>query len=154
MNIAEGFQLEHPLLFLRWGASESELCDALPEGRRVVPGYVTAPCVSMGGLACQVGLHFRATESGGLAEVEIFRGGDLEVAVSFSDFQRHLEGAFGPSTETRPGDRGTTSHLWRIGDVRIVHELIYRFGDEEYVLIRAPEQPPFGAGPGDSISWP
>jgi hypothetical protein len=158
MNISEGFGLEQPPVLLRWGASEEELCALLPEARRVASGCLGSSGVSLGGLTNLVGLYLRPKEGGGLAEISLARTDyrdwlNADFVVSFNDFQSHLEATFGPSTETRPGDLGTTSHLWRIGGVVIVHMLNYRFGIEEYVRIKGPGQPPFGATPGDHILW-
>jgi hypothetical protein len=159
VDIAEGFHLEEPPVLLRWGATEQELRQLLPELRQVSAGYLTAPCLSMGGLAHQVGLHMRPSTGGRLAEIELFgidHGdyGPAELLRSFDEFESHLEATFGPSTETRPGGLGTTSHLWRASGVLIAHVLIYRFGHEEYVRLRAPGQPPFGGLPNDHIVWP
>jgi hypothetical protein len=113
-----------------------------------------AGCVSMGGVAHSIGLYVRPNEAAVLAEIGIFREGDLDLVVSFDDFQIHLEATFGPSNDTRTGELGTTSHRWRVGGAVIVHELNYRFGPEEQLRIKGPGQPPFGVTPGDHIVWP
>jgi hypothetical protein len=160
VNIAKGFDLERPLVQLRWGASEEELRVLLPAARQVAPGYVVSDCESMGCSSHRIGLHLNPKDDGGsLVEIEIFRADysnwlDADWVVSFNDFETRLEATFGPSTETRPGDLGTTSHLWRVDGVVIVHMLNYRFGYEEYVRIKGPGQAPFGDTPGDHIFWP
>ncbi len=60
MNIAEGFQIEVPNVFIRWGIDETELRILLePYGlRHITRGYFVLSCVSLNEMAHELGFHF------------------------------------------------------------------------------------------------
>jgi hypothetical protein len=74
MDLSDGFQIEEPEAFVRWGMTESELLATLPiTPRHVTTGYYVIDCTSLGGLHHVLGFHFRPRENGELRELEFFR---------------------------------------------------------------------------------
>jgi hypothetical protein len=131
-DIVSGFQLEQPQVLVRWSISEKQLQDLFRIGqlRRVTNGYYVTRCTSLGGLLHDLGFHFTPSVNGTLAEFELFGN-----EVSYEEFQSHLEGTFGPPTDTSPGTEGVPSHVWRIKDVQIAHRVQEHFGPAEYLRI-------------------
>jgi hypothetical protein len=109
MDISTGFQIEQPNIFVPWRITEPELLALGGDGlHHVTRGYYTAPCVSVGGLSCTLGFHFRPRGDGRLVELEFFR----RFAMPLADFQRHFESVFGPPTKTEGGNDGFPSLGW------------------------------------------
>jgi hypothetical protein len=156
VDIAMGFELEEPSVFLPWGGTQEELLALLaPAAPETSAGFIGLSCLILGGLRRGVSLYFRPKDGGRLALIRISDlGSQQEIVESFNELQRHLEATFGRSKDRRPGELGTTSHLWRIGSVRIAHELGYRFGHDEFAYIKAPGQPPFVGPPDSYVNWP
>ena len=137
MNIAEGFSIEQPDLFVPWNISEAELRRIFTGNRlcEVTRGYFTTSCVSLGGLSHELGFHFHPRAGGVLLELEFFRRAYPDQAASYHEFQRHLESTFGKPTTTTPGSEGFPTHAWKLPRVRIGHYIFDRFGPEEHVRI-------------------
>jgi len=62
-----------------------------------------------------------------LNELEFFHRSYKELEVSFEEFQKHFEAAFGKPTNERPGDQGLPSFCWNFTSVQIVHYVLDRF---------------------------
>ncbi|UCD31170.1 MAG: hypothetical protein JSV38_10160, partial [Desulfobacterales bacterium] len=60
MDIAKGFQIEDPNVFVPWSVSQSQLRELLSEHglRPITKGYFTITCKSMGGMQHELGFHF------------------------------------------------------------------------------------------------
>jgi len=137
MDISNGFQIEQPNIFVPWRITESELLALGGDGlHNVTRGYYTAPCVSVGGLSCTLGFHFRPPVDGRLVELEFFRRFAMPLADSYADFQKHFESVFGTPTKTEDGSDGFPSHTWLVHGARIVHYVFDRFGPEEHMRIQ------------------
>ena len=138
MNIAEGFQIEVPNVFVRWGIIETELRTLLePYGlRRITRGYFVLTCESLGGTAHELGFHFSPRSNSILAELEFFRRSYENQKASFDEFQKHFERFFGQPTKSIMGTEGFPSHTWELQGVRIVHYVYDRFGLEEHMRIQ------------------
>ena len=138
MNIAEGFQIEVPNVFVRWGVSETELQTLLEfYGLRCVArGYFVLSCKSLGGMAHELGFHFSPRSNGILTELEFFRRSYENQKASFEEFQKHFERFFGQPTKSTIGTEEFPSHAWELQDVRIVHYVFDRFGLEEHMRIQ------------------
>ena len=138
MDLSAGFQLEKPSVFVPWKISESSL-EELFEGcpiRKVTRGYYTVSCMSLNGLAHELGFHFHPPGGGALIELEFFRKSYADQQGSFSEFQKHLESTFGPPSVTNPGMEGFPSHVWKLKGAEVVHFVQDRFGPEEHVRIK------------------
>jgi hypothetical protein len=138
MDVSRGFEIEQPAAFVPWGISEAQFeQDFAALGlRHITRGYFTAHCVSLGGLPHELGFHFYPREGGGLNELEFFRSSHVSLAISFEDFQRHLEATFGEPTITVPEPGGFPSHTWQLRGADVVHFVIERFGPEQHVRIK------------------
>lgn len=137
MNIAEGFQIEVPDVFVSWGIREPDLRDLL-DGlglRHVTHGYYTLSCVSLGGMSHELGFHFFPRPGGILNELEFFRRSYDDQKASFDEFQSHFEAFFGKPTKEQKGAEGFPSYAWELNEVRIVHFVFDRFGPEEHMRI-------------------
>jgi hypothetical protein len=95
MDLASGFQIDSPNVFVPWGIREDELRSLLDAHglKCVTHGYYTLPCVSLDGLSHQLGFHFYPRSGGILNELEFFRRSYESQEASFSEFQEHFEGA-------------------------------------------------------------
>jgi hypothetical protein len=137
MNVSEGFQIEIPNTFVRWGISESELIVTLSaaQPRHVTAGYYTIECVSLGGLRHKLGFHFEPRVNGRLVELEFFRNENNYpgLASSFKEFQEHLEATFGTPTSK---DASMSMFTWSWRNTALKHFIQERFGPEEYVRLR------------------
>jgi len=138
MNIREGFQIENPPIFVPWKLREDELKKLFVGHplREVTSRYFTTTCISMGGLAHELGFHFYPRGAGVLLELEFFRRAYPDQAASYAEFQRHLESTFGQPTVTSPGSEGLPSCTWRLSGAEVVHFVFDRFGPEEHVRIK------------------
>ncbi|HEX8843263.1 MAG TPA: hypothetical protein VF791_01265 [Pyrinomonadaceae bacterium] len=138
MNIDEGFQIEVPEVFVRWGISEADLRGLLDAYglRHVTHGYYTLSCVSLGGMSHELGFHFFPRHNGILRELEFFRRSYDNLKASFDEFQSHFEAFFGEPTREQMGSEGFPSYTWEWKDVRIIHYVIERFGLEEHMRIQ------------------
>lgn len=138
MDISEGFQIEAPDVFVPWGIYESDLRGLLGSHglRHVTHGYYTLSCVSLGGLAHELGFHLYPRSSGMLNELEFFRRSYENQKASFDEFQKHFEISFGKPTKEQMGTEGFPSYLWNLEGARIVHYVIDRFGLEEHMRIQ------------------
>ena len=138
MDIAKGFQLDTPDIFIPWEIDEKTLTD-LFDGhslRHVTAGYYTTSCTSLNGLNCMLGFHFNPRQDGTLAGLEFFRADNIDRQKSFDDFQHHFETAFGPAQNITKGDEGFDQFEWMIDDVQIIHYMFDRFGLEEHMIIK------------------
>jgi len=138
MDIAKGFQIEQPKIFIPWKISETEL-KQLFDGqllRHVTHGYFTTTCTSLNGLSHELGFHFHPRGEGVLIEFEFFRKSYSDQAASYQEFQKHLETTFGLPNHTTPGSEGFPSHTWNLSGAQIVHFIYDRFGPEEHVRIK------------------
>ena len=139
MDLREGFPIDVPAVFVPWRVSEQELETLLrPVLRHVTDKYWTARVSVLGGLACNLGFHFRGMR-GGLSELEFFRDAYANQEQSFKEFQRYFEETFGPPTDQSPGTEGFPSYRWLVPGAEIVHLVFDRFGPEEHMRIRAVE---------------
>lgn len=136
LDLREGFAIEEPAVIVPWGATEDDILALLAPAspRRVTRGYITARVRVLGGLDCMLGFHYR--NAGRLSELEFFRAAPSLQRDSFDEFQRHVEQAFGPPSQTAEGDAGFPSHQWRLPGARIVHYVFDRFGPEEHLRIQ------------------
>ena len=136
VDLREGFRIDEPAVLVPWRVSEQELDELLgPALRHVTDKYWTARVSVLGGLACNLGFHFRG-KNGRLSELEFFRDSYSDQAASFDEFQRHFEKAFGPPRESSPGTEGFPSHRWLVPGAEIIHLIFDRFGPEEHMRIR------------------
>lgn len=137
MDISLGFEIEDPKVFIPWRISEGELKEILGESLRyITKGYYTVTCVSLNGMKHELGFHFKPRYFGKLFELEFFRRSYPDQKVSFEEFQKHFEGAFGTPSVTNRGEEGFPNYLWRLKNVEIVHYVFNRFGPEEHMRIR------------------
>lgn len=144
MDLAAGFQIEEPQVFVPWGLTESELRSRLPRAQRVTDGYFVAECTSLGGLNHQLGFHFEPRVQGRLVELEFFRRSHPDLRQSYDGFQAHLEATFGRPTDTAQGswDDAMPVHHWFQSGASITHLVIDRLGPEEHVRIKVSMSPP------------
>ena len=138
MEIDKGFQIEEPPVFVPWKVREDDLKELFPGHSvcEVTNGYFTTSCVSMGGLAHELGFHFHPRGGGVLIELEFFRRAYPDQAASYSEFQKHLESTFGEPTSTSPGTEGFPSCTWKLNGAEVLHFVFDRFGPEEHVRIK------------------
>jgi hypothetical protein len=140
MDIVSGFQLEHPRILLRWDITERELEETFQgqDLRRIgSDGYHLPRCKSLGGLSHSLGVSFDRTK-GRLSEIALAIR-DVPIEVSYDEFQRHLEAAFGPSEITSVGTEGFPNHTWLLKGGKIEHYVIEHFGPAENVKITPSE---------------
>jgi hypothetical protein len=136
VDLAHGFQIEEPAVFVPWGVSEPELLALLPsKPRHVTDGYYVIECTSLAGLRHMLGFHFQPRTNGKLVELEFFRRAYPDLRASFDDFESHLEATFGPPDTSVPGDQGLPNYTWRRGAASVRHLVFDRFGPEEHVRI-------------------
>jgi len=135
MDLQSGFQIEDPQVFIPWHIGEDAVRALLPSVKTVTNGYLTMECVFLHGLQHQLGFHFDRPRDGRLVEFEFFRLSYPDLEASYSEFQRHLEAAFGRPARSRLGDEGFPSHEWSNGGAAIRHYVLDRFGPEEHVRI-------------------
>src|SRR5690349_3662186 len=122
VNVADGFEIEEPAVFVPWGVTEDGSLQVLPATpRHVTSGYYVIACTSLGGLQHQLGFHFRPRQGRRLAELELFH----------TD-ARDLNGS--PTTE-EVGDADLAAYGWTLGPTRVRHYVFERFGPEEHVRI-------------------
>jgi len=140
MDLAKGFQIEEPNIFVPWEIHEAQFQQEFKglQLRRVTHGYFTTHCTSLSGLSHELGFHFypRHTGNGKLLEFEFFCMSVADLAASYDEFQCHLEQTFGPPALTGQGSEGYPSHSWIVPGAEIVHFVQERFGPEEHVRIR------------------
>lgn len=132
MEIAKGFQLEQPRVFVGWGITRDEL-EGLFAGTdlKQVDGFYfyLAGCVSLGDLSR--GIEFRfSRRSERLYEIG-FRVHADSIEESFPKLQQHLEATFGAPTMTSAGEEGFPDHIWLVHGVRIEHNVHEHFGPAE-----------------------
>lgn len=138
MDIAKGFQIEDPNVFVPWSVSQSQLRELLSEYglTHITTGYFTITCKSMGGMEHELGFHFEPRSGDSLYELEFFRRSYSDQKKSYQEFQDHFEAVFGKPNFVRPGYEGFDSCNWTLHDVEIVHYVFDRFGLEEHMRIR------------------
>ena len=105
MDIANGFQLEHPRIFVPWGVSRGEL-ESLFQGLGLQPvgdGFHLPGCTSLGGLSHSLGFSF-ARASGKLSEIAMAVP-DVSIEESYQQLQQHFVATFGPQTRLCRGRR-------------------------------------------------
>jgi len=138
-GIAEGYNIEKPLIFVPWGITAEKLEDLFKHHdlKKVTGGYYTIECVSLGGLKHRLGFHFRQDKSGTLALLEFFRENYPDYNKSFEEFQKHFTDCFGkPSKEYPINEEGFPSYEWNLHDgICIRHYIMDRFGLEERLYI-------------------
>lgn len=136
MTIGEGLVLDRPAVTIPWTIDERKLEEVFGDAiRQVTDGYWVAGVTVFGGLECRLGFHF-STADGRLAYLEFFRASYDDQQLSYEEFQRHFEGAFGMPTHRRRGSEGLDDCLWELDTVEILHYVIDRFGPEEHMEIR------------------
>jgi hypothetical protein len=138
MELASGFQIESPNVFVPWGIRQRGLKSLLEEHglKRVTRSYYVLSCVSLNGLSHELGFHFYPRWRGVLNKLEFFHCSYRDLEASFNEFQEHFERAFGKPTNEQLGDQGLPSFTWNFGGVQIVHYVLDRFGPEEHMHIR------------------
>lgn len=137
MDIEQGFGIENPRAFVRWGSTEEDLIAALGKHfRYVTKGYYTITCKTLGGMEHELGFHFNPRKNGVLRELEFFRRSYEDQANSYNEFQSHFEATFGKPDKSSPGTEGFESHEWNLGRNKIVHYILNRFGPEEHMRIK------------------
>jgi hypothetical protein len=152
-DLAKGFQLETPDLWLSWDTTAAQLLEAFTKQRQVAPrlvapGYYVARCHVLGGLGAQVGFHFEPKNDAGLLkELELFDNGERDIERSYQVFHERLVQLFGePNEEKRSACGGSMpDREWHVGSVSIVHYVMDRFGPEEHLIVRR-ERSAFRAG--------
>jgi hypothetical protein len=142
VDIANGFRLEHPRVFVPWGVTPGEL-ESLFQGlglRPVGDGFHLPRCTSLGGLSHSLGFRFDRT-SGKLSEIGMAVP-DVSIEVSYQQVQQHFVGTFGPPNRTLPGEEKEEfpHHIWLLPGVQIEHYVIEHFGPAERVLIIRTDQ--------------
>lgn len=143
-DLANGFQLETPDLWLPWDITMAELLKAFNKQRQVAPrlvapGYYVARCQMFGGLDAQVGFHFEPkNDIGLLKELELFDNGERDIERSYQVFDERLVQLFGEPNDEKRGACSTSmpDREWHVGSVSIVHYVMDRFGPEEHLVIR------------------
>jgi hypothetical protein len=137
-TIDEGFQIDDPHVFIKWGLTEDELIGAIGSKslKCVTSGYYTTACTSLSGLKHKLGFHFLPRSGGRLTYFEFFREQYDDLKASFDDFQAHLEATFGLPSATYESWIGFPACRWQIEDINILHYALDRFGPEEHVTIR------------------
>ena len=113
VEIAKGFQLEQPRVFVSWDITHQEL-ESLFQGlglRRVGDGFHLSGCSSLGGLSHSLGFGFSRT-GGKLSEIGLHVPG-VSIEESYQQLQQHLIATFGsPTSSSWRGDGGMSSpHL-------------------------------------------
>lgn len=136
LRLNEGFALENPRITIPWGLSRTKLAKMLaPYGvRRPQKNYFTLDCTSLGGLSHELGIEFDPQCRSVRFKLQIFLKG-FTVEQSFPLFQRHLEAAFGPPTETTYSDEPWPAHYWEVDGFSVSHVVIERFGYLDFVSI-------------------
>ena len=135
-----GFPVESPQLVVPWRISEVELVALFEPGtlRHVTHGYYTTSCIALAGLSIELGFHFEPRRHGKLREFEVFRGAAMDLRASFDEFQSHLTGILGQSTNRElDAESGFVRHVWRHATFHVVHFVQERFGPEEHVRVRS-----------------
>ena len=137
MDIANGFQLEHPRIFVPWGVSRGEL-ESLFQGLGLQPvgdGFHLPGCTSLGGLSHSLGFSF-ARASGKLSEIAMAVP-DVSIEESYQQLQQHFVATFGPPNKTLPGKEKEEfpHHIWLLPGVRIEHCVHEHFGPAERIFI-------------------
>lgn len=144
VDIAKGFQLENPNIFIPWATSANSL-NELFRGHplsRVSEHHYVAPSVCLGGLEVQIGFHFESRFlffGSRLVRMQIFwidEPPDLAAhLVNFRSAQTHLEDAFGRPHKTGESETGLPFAVWVFGRTRIAHCFDERFTLGESVEI-------------------
>ena len=137
MDLRRGFQVEVPAIVLPWGIDERQLRALLPSAHHVTDGYDTLDVVSLHGLRHVLGFHFEPRANGPLVELEFFRREPIDIAMSYADFERHLERTYGPPTQSAAGEDGFPTQRWLLDGAEVRHYVFDRFGLEEHVRMRA-----------------
>ena len=133
MEIAKGFQLETPQVFVRWDITQDEL-ESLFEGSGLERGrhrfyFGLANCISLGGLSCSIGFTPFDRVGGKLYQIRFGPAG-ASIEESYPRLQQHLEATFGQPTRTSPGREmdGCPDHTWSFPGVQIDHYVSEHFG--------------------------
>ena len=101
MDLIEGIAIDEPYVFVPWDATGEDLERLLPHARQVGPTHWTARVIVFGGLACDLGFHYRG-RGGELTEVEFFRHPYLDQSPTFEEFARFFEATLGKPIVKRP----------------------------------------------------
>lgn len=150
MDIAEGFQIEQPSIFVPWGITRLQL-ESLFHGRDlergIDGGYLLRHCRGLSGLILSLGFRFNRA-AGTLCEIEAVLGKThfkvrhsrnkmrcIPLDVQYDEMQAHLEATFGTPAISSPGE-GFLNHAWLFPGARIEHYVVEHFGPNEHVLIR------------------
>jgi hypothetical protein len=142
VEIAKGFQLEQPRVFVSWDITHQEL-ESLFQGlglRRVGDGFHLSGCSSLGGLSHSLGFGFSRT-GGKLSEIGLHVPG-VSIEESYQQLQQHLIATFGPPTSSSPGAEMAECphHTWLLPGVRVEHYVIEHFGPAERTYITKTQQ--------------
>lgn len=102
MDLIEGIAIDEPPVFVPWNATGEDLERLLwPHVRQLGPSHWTARVLVFGGLACDLGFHYRGTD-GELSEIEFFRHPYLDQSPTFEEFARFFEATLGKRIVERP----------------------------------------------------
>lgn len=138
MDIAKGFQIEQPLVFIPWGVPAEEI-ESLFSGavleRCTGDGFLLDSCKGLGGLDLRLKFRFDRA-SGALCEIVLGsrktgfkvrhsrnKMRHIPTEVLYDQLQAHLEATFGAPTASSPGDGSVEfpDHTWLFQGVRIEH---------------------------------
>ena len=150
LTLQEGFQIEDPPIFVKWGITEAELVKTVGAAalQRVAERYYTMSCTSLGGLRLKVSFQIEPTTAGNLVAFVFYRQEHRDLDESFDDFQSHLVGTFGEPSWEGESWIGLPAFRWQFGSIEIIHFAMDRFGPEEHVAILNGIKHPFWNAPG------
>jgi hypothetical protein len=149
LDIAKGFQIEQPRIFVPWGITKAGF-ESLFRGSDLERGTNGVPylgrCKALCGLDLRLSFRFDPL-SGALCRIRptlrttwfrVRHSRDkirsIPLEVQFDEIQAHLEATFGPSSTASPGE-GFTNYTWLFPGVRIEHSTHEHFGPNEDVFI-------------------
>ena len=132
-TFAEGYPIEEPKIVIPWHIDPQQLISILKDRvDKVTRKYYTTKCISMKGLAHNLGFHFSENK---LVEFELFRNNKGDLKSSYEEFQKHLTEVFGNLTSQSNGYEGYVKYDWLFPQFQVVHMVMDRFGPEEHVRI-------------------
>jgi len=140
MNIAQGFQIEQPKVFVPWRINDKILVDLFSTYhlRKVTNGQFNISCVSLGGLHHELAFNFKPRVNGALVELEIYLKSYRSLTQSFKKLQSHVEATFGAPSIAKPVRQcyPEYSYTWNLKGVRIEHHVRDSFLDADRVIIK------------------
>lgn len=157
MDIAKGFQIEQPLIFVPWGVPAEAIESLFPRGvleRCAGDGFLLDSCKGLGGLDLRLVFRFD-TASGALCEIVLGsrktgfkvrhsrnKMRHIPIEVLYDQLQAHLEATFGPPAASSPGEGSVEfpDHIWLFRGVRIEHCAGEHFGVAQAVITKMGEE--------------